>query len=107
MLLGSNNLIDEIKDETPNLSIKIIFLKVIHKNELFRTKVHNNILISLLKNNLKSNFEITNENIELYYNKEELLVIKSLISYNINKNHNVEVIVTDTTIVDEKDKNEK
>ena len=105
LLLGGNNLIDEIKDEKPNLSIKIIFLKVIHKNELFRIKVHNNILISLLKNNLKSNFEITNENIELYYNKEELLGTKSIISYNINKNHNVEVIVKDTKTVDEKYKN--
>ena len=93
MLLGENNRIDEIKDEQSNSSIKIICLKLIHKNELFRIKVHNNILISLLKNNLKNNFEITNDNIELYYNKEELLDTKSLISYNINKNHNVEVIV--------------
>ena len=99
--MGSNNLIEEIKDETLNASIKIIFLTVIHKKERFQIKVHNNIIISLLKDNLKNYFEITNENIELYYNKEELLVIKSLISYNINKNHNVEVIVTDTTIVDE------
>ena len=61
LLLGGNNLIDEIKDEKPNLSIKIIFLKVIHKNELFRIKVHNNILISLLKNYLKNYFEITKD----------------------------------------------
>ena len=103
--MGSNNIIDEIKDETPNLSIKIIFLKVIQKNELFRIKAHNNIIISLLKNHLKNYFEITNENIELYYNKEEPLDTKSLISYNINKNHNVEVIVKDTKTVDEKYKN--
>ena len=103
--MGSNNIIDEIKDETPNSSIKIIFLKVIQKNKLFRIKVHNNIIVSLLKNHLKNYFEITNENIELYYNKEGILDTKSLISYNINKNHNVEVIVTDTKIVDEKDKN--
>ena len=32
LLLGSNNLIDKIKDGKPNLSIKIIFIKVIHKN---------------------------------------------------------------------------
>ena len=31
LLFGSNNLIDEIKDENPSSSIKIIFLKVIHK----------------------------------------------------------------------------
>ena len=30
--------------------------------------------------------------------------IKSLISYNVNKNHNVEVIFKKTKIVDEKDK---
>ena len=63
LLLGSNNLIEEIKDETLNASIKIIFLKVIQKNELFRIKAHNNIIISLLKNYLKNYFEITNENI--------------------------------------------
>ena len=78
---------------------------MIHKNELFRIKIHNNILISLLKNYLKNYFEITNDNIELYYNKKELLDTKSLISYNINKNHYVEVIVRATKIVDEKDKN--
>ena len=103
--MGSNNLIDEIKDEQSNSSIKFIFLKEIPKNELFRIKVHNNILISLLKHYLKNYFEITNDNIELYYNKKELLDTKSLISYNINKNHYVEVIVRATKIVDEKDKN--
>ena len=72
---------------------------MIHKNELFRIKVHNNILISLLKNYLKNYFEITNDNIELYYNKKELLDTKSLISYNINKNHNVEVIVRATKLL--------
>ena len=64
LLLGSNNLIEEIKDETLNASIKIIFLKVIQKNELFRIKAHNNIIISLLKDNFKNYFEITNDNIE-------------------------------------------
>ena len=53
LLLGDNNLINENNDEQSNSSIKIISLKLIHKNELFRIKVHNNILISLLKNNLK------------------------------------------------------
>ena len=72
---------------------------------MFRIKVHNDILISLLNNYLKHYLEITNKNIELYYYKEELLDIKSLISYTINKNHNVAVIVTDTKIIDEKDKN--
>ena len=49
LLLGDNNLINENNDEQSNSSIKIISLKLIHKNELFRIKVHNNILISLLK----------------------------------------------------------
>ena len=53
LLLDDNNLITEDNDEQSNSSIKIISLKLIHKNELFRIKVHNNILISLLKNNLK------------------------------------------------------
>ena len=53
LLLGDNDLINENNDEQSNSSIKIISRKLIHKNELFRIKVHNNILISLLKNNLK------------------------------------------------------
>ena len=49
LLLGDNNLITESNDEQSNASITIISLKLFHKNELFRIKVHNNILISLLK----------------------------------------------------------
>ena len=103
--MSDNNLINENNDEQSNSSIKIILLKLIHKNELFFIKVHNNILISLLKNYLKNYFEITNDNIELYYNKEELLDTKSLISYNFNTNDNVEVIVRTTKVVDEKENN--
>ena len=80
---------------------------MIHKSELFRNKVHNNILISLLKNNSKNYFEITNNNTELNYNMEELSDTKSLISYNINRNDNVEVIFRITKVVDEKKKSLK
>ena len=89
--LGNNNIIEKVKDEKQKPSIKIIILKVVHKNKLFRIKVHSNILISLLKQYLKNYFDIPNETIELYYNNEEILDIKTLSSYNINKNNNLEV----------------
>ena len=78
---------------------------MIHKNKLFHIKVHNNILISLLKNNLKNHFEITKDNIELYYNNNELSDTKSLSSYEINYNENVKVVVMTTKVVDEKEIN--
>ena len=77
--LGSNNIIEKVKDEKQKPSIIIIILKVVHKKELFRIKVHSTILISLLKHNLINYFEIPNETIELYYNNEELLDIRTLI----------------------------
>ena len=43
--LGSNNIIEKVKDEKQKPSIIIIILKVVHKKELFRIKVHSNILI--------------------------------------------------------------
>ena len=84
LLLVDNNLITEKNDEQSNLSITIISLKLFHKNELFRIKVHKNILISLLKIKLKKHFKITKDIIELYYNKDKLLDTKSSILYNIN-----------------------
>ena len=74
-----------------------------HTNEIFRIKVHNNILISLLKRKLKKkHFKITKDIIELYYIKNELLDTISFISYNIKYNDNVEVVVRTTKVVDEK-----
>ena len=46
--LGNNNIIEKVKDEKQKPSVTIVILKVVHKKELFRTKVHSNILISLL-----------------------------------------------------------
>ena len=43
--LGSNNILEKVKDEKQKPSIIIIILKVVHKKELFRIKVHSNILI--------------------------------------------------------------
>ena len=79
MKIGNNNVIGKIKDEKQILSNKILFLKVVYKNEIFRIKVNNNVLISLLKTNLKNYFEIPNERIVLYHNNEELLDIKSVL----------------------------
>ena len=104
LLLGDNNCITENNDEQSNSSITIISLKLFHKNELFRIKIYTNILISLLKK-LKKHFEITKDIIELYYNKNELLGTKSFISYNINYNDNIEVVVRTTKVVDEKEIN--
>ena len=86
MQLDSNNLIKKVKDETQKPSIKLIFLTVVHKKELFQIKVHSNIVILLLNYNLINYFDIPNGTIELYYNNEELLDIKILSSYNINTN---------------------
>ena len=79
-------------------------LKLIHKNELFRIKVQLNILISLLKKQLTKHFNITKD-IKLYYNNNELSDTKSLLSYNINYNENVQVIVITKKGDDEKDIN--
>ena len=46
--LGNNNIIEKVKDEKQKPSVTIVILKVVHKKELFRTKVHSNIFISLL-----------------------------------------------------------
>ena len=66
--------------------------------------MHSNILISLIKNDLLNYFKIPNETMELYYNNEQLLDIKTLTSYNINKNNNLEVKVTDIKTDENKDK---
>ena len=63
-----------------------------------RIKVHSNVLISLLKNNLKSHFDIPNATIELYYNNEELLDIKT-VSYNIKNNIDLEVKYNDANTI--------
>ena len=101
LLLVDNNLITKNNDEKSNSSITIISLKLYHKNELFRIKVQFNILISLLKQ-IKKTLRNTKDIIKLYYNKNELLDTKSLISYNINYDENVEVVVMTTKVVDEK-----
>ena len=49
----NTNIIEKVNYEEQKLSKKIITLKVVHLKEIFRTKVHSNVLISLLKNNLK------------------------------------------------------
>ena len=63
-----------------------------------RIKVHSNVLISLLKNNLKNHFDIPNATIELYYNNEELLDIKT-VSYNIKNNIDLEVKYNDANTI--------
>ena len=50
---------------------------------------------------------IPNKTIEFYYINEELLDIKTLSSYNINKNNNLKVKVTDTKTDENKDKNKE
>ena len=102
--MGDNNLITENNDEQSNSSKTIKYLKLFHKNELFRIKVQFNILISLLKKQLKKHFNITKD-IKLYYNNNELSDTKSLLSYNINYNENVQVIVITKKGDDEKDIN--
>ena len=64
---------------------------MVHKKELFRIKMHSNTLISLIKNNLINYFKIPNETIELYYNNEELLDIRTLSSYSNKNKNNLEV----------------
>ena len=105
MLLGDNNLITENNEEQSYSSKTIISLKLFHKNELFRIKVQFNIVISLLKQQLTKHFNITKDIIKLYYNNNELSDTKSLKSYNINYNENVEVVVITKKVDDEKDIN--
>ena len=65
-----------------------------------RIKVHSNVLISLLKNNLKNHFDFPNATIELYHNNEELLDIKTVLSYNIKNNINLEVKYNDAKTIE-------
>ena len=104
LLLGDNNLIIENNEEQSNSSKTITSLKLFHKNELFRIKVQLNILISLLKEQLTKHFNITKD-IKLYYNNNELSDTKSLSSYEINYNENVQVVVITKKVDDEKDIN--
>ena len=104
MLLGDNNLITENNEEQSYSSKTIISLKLIHKNELFRINVQLNILISLLKKQLTKHFNITKD-IKLYCNNNELSDTKSLLSYDINYNENVQVVVITKKVDDEKDIN--
>jgi len=104
LLLGDNNLITETNEEKSNSSKTIKSLKLFHKNELFRIKVEVKILISLLKEQLTKYFNITKD-IKLYYNNNELSDTKSLSSYDINYNENVQVVVITKKVDDEKDIN--
>ena len=105
LLLGDNNLLSENKDEQSSSSKRIISLKLFYKNELFRIKVQFNIVISLLKQQLAKHFNISTDIIKLYYNNNELSDTKTLKSYNINFNENVEVLVITKKVDDEKDIN--
>ena len=102
--MGDNNLITETNEEKSNSSKTIKSLKLFHKNELFRIKVEVKILISLLKEQLTKYFNITKD-IKLYYNNNELSDTKSLSSYDINYNENVQVVVITKNVDDEKDIN--
>ena len=103
--MGDNNLLNENKDEQSSSSKRIISLKLFYKNELFRIKVEFNIVISFLKQQLAKHFNISTEIIKLYYNNNELSDTKTLQSYNINFNENVEVRVITKKVDDEKDIN--
>ena len=103
--MGDKNLLNDNKDEQSSSSKRIISLKLFYKNELFRIKVQFNIVISLLKQQLAKHFNMTTDIIKLYYNNNELSDTKSLKSYNINYNENVEVVVITKKIDDEKDIN--
>lgn len=67
---------------------------------MFRIKVHSNILISLLKTYLKNKFHIPNASIIFYHNNEELLDIKSVLSYNIKNNIYLEVKCNDAKTIE-------
>ena len=98
--IGNKNVIEKIKDEKRILSKKGLFLKVVNKNEMFQIKVNNNVLILLLKTNLKNHFDIPNESIVLWHNIEELLDIKSVLSYNIKNNIYLEVKYNDAKTIE-------
>ena len=71
---------------------------------MFRIQVHDNVLISLVKNHLKNHFDMPNATIRLYHNNEELLDIKTVSSYNIKYNINVDVKGNDAKTLADKDK---
>ena len=46
--IGNKNFIEKIKDEKQIPSKKVLFPKVVNKNEMLLIKVNNNVLISLI-----------------------------------------------------------
>ena len=45
MKIGNKNIVEKVKDEEQKDSKELIILTVVHKKEMFRIKVHSNILI--------------------------------------------------------------